>query len=60
MKKKLCLAVLVFAVMALFFKGIPSVAAAVAAHGILGANYGAVGFPILLGAAALYLYRRQE
>lgn len=60
MHKKLCLAVLVFAVMALFLQGIPYMAAGIAARGVLGVNYGSVVFPVLLGAGALYLYRKQE
>ena len=60
MHKKLCLAVLVFAVMALFLRGIPYVVAGIAARGVLGVNYGSVVFPVLLGAGALYLYRKQE
>lgn len=60
MKKKLCLALLVFAVMTLFLRGIPYVAAGIAARGVWGGNYGSVVFPILLGALALYLYRKQE
>lgn len=59
MKKKLCLAVLVLAVLALL-RGIPYVAAGIAARGAFGVNYGAVVFPVLLGAAAWYLYRKQE
>ena len=60
MKKKLCLALLVFAVMTLFLRGTPYVAAGIAARGVWGVNYGSVVFPILLGALALYLYRKQE
>ena len=60
MKKRLCLVVLVFAVMTLFLRGIPYVAAGIAARGVWEVNYGSVVFPILLGAVALHLYRKQE
>lgn len=60
MKKNLCLAVLVFAVMALFLRGIPYVAAGIAARGVWRVNYGSVVFPVLLGVVAFYLYRKQE
>lgn len=60
MRKKVYLAVLVFAVLVLVLRGIPDVAAGIAAHGITGTNYGEIVFPFLLGAVALYQYRRQE
>ena len=60
MKKKLCLALLVFAVMTLFLRGIPYVAAGIAARGVWGVNYGSGVFPSMLGALALQLYRQQE
>lgn len=60
MKKKVCLVVAIVMLLSLVFNGIPAVAAGVAARGVWGVNYGIVGFPLLIGLAALYFYRRQE
>lgn len=60
MKRNIWLVLAVLALAVLLLKGIPLVAAGIAAHGVAGANYGGVVFPVLLGAAALYLYRKQK
>lgn len=60
MRKKVYLGVLVFAILTLVLRGIPDVAAGIAARGITGVNYGPVVFPLLLAALALYQYRRQK
>ena len=60
MKKKVCLVVAIVMLLSLLFNGIPTVAAGVAALGVWGVNYGIVGFPLLIGLAALYFYRREE
>lgn len=60
MKKKVCLIVAIVMLLSLLFNGIPTVATGVAARGVWGVNYGIVGFPLLIGLAALYFYRREE
>ncbi len=60
MKKKVYLAIAAFALLTLLLKGIPHVAAGISQRGIWNVNYGMVVFPLLVGAAALYLYYRQK
>lgn len=59
MKKKVCLVITIFAVIALL-TGIPHLVYGIQARGIDGVNYGRVIFPLLIGIIAFYMYKKQE
>jgi len=59
MKRKICIAIIVFSLITLL-TGIADLAEGIRARGASGVNYGRVLFPLLLGAGATAVYRKDS
>lgn len=59
MKKKVCIVILILAIMGLL-NGISYLVEGISTRGIDGVNYGRVIFPLLVGAIAVYFLKRKK